>query len=99
MQIDWTFIGTVAIIVIGFIEWLKKLLTALPPQPGRLIVPVWVWPILMLACAAVFSWLFAILPPWIKTGALVFAVIQLGYDNIIKLVQSKLGVAPPATGP
>lgn len=90
MKIDWTFVVIVALVTIGFLQWAKAMVKTLPPKPGETTWPNWVWAIVMPLLCALFSFLFVSLPPWVVYGTCAFAAAQLGYDNIVKLVQKKI---------
>jgi uncharacterized BrkB/YihY/UPF0761 family membrane protein len=90
MNIDWTFVLVVVLVTTGFLQWAKALVRTLPPNPGETTWPNWVWAIVMPLLCALFSFLFVSLPPWAVYGACALAAAQLGYDNIVKLVQKKI---------
>ena len=90
MKLDWLFILAIAIVTIGALQWAKSLLKQLPPEPGKETIPSWVWAIAMPVLAVGLSLLFSASPSWVSWGALAFALAQLGYENIVKLVQRKI---------
>lgn len=93
MKLDWGFVVIVALVTIGFLQWLKALVKALPPKPGETTVPSLVWAIVMPILSALFAYLFTVFDPWVAYAATGFAVSQLGYDNIIQLVKKKIDQA------
>lgn len=93
MKLDWLFILSIAIVTIGALQWVKSLLKQLPPEPGKEVIPSWIWAVAMPLIAVGFALFFSITPVWVVWGFLAFALAQLGYDNIVKLVQKKIDAA------
>lgn len=93
MKLDWLFVIAVAIVTVGAIQWIKSLLKQLPPDAGKEVIPSWVWAVAMPVIAVGMALLFSATPPWVTWGALAFALAQLGYDNIVKLVQKRIDTA------
>ena len=84
---DWGNVISVAVAVVGLIQWFKGLFAKLPS---------WVWAIASaLGCMGVAAVVFY-LPPWVLMGLVALAVAQLGYETIVQFIKSKIPVAPVA---
>jgi len=91
MKLDWVFVLTVTIATVGTLQYVKALLKQLPPNPGTLEAPGWVWAILLPFVGIGLALLFASTPPWVAWGVLaVVAAPQLSYDVIVKIFQKKI---------
>lgn len=82
---EWGNVVSVAVAVVGLIQWLKGLLTK---------APSWVWAVASaVGCMGVAAVVFY-LPPWVLMGLVALAVAQLGYETIVQFIKSKIPVAP-----
>jgi len=82
VTIDWLLSLAVAFEAAGFIQWAKGWAKA---------APTWTWGLLLPPlCVG-----FALAPTFIHVAALGLAFAQLGYENIIKVLSAKAGLAQP----
>jgi hypothetical protein len=82
---DWVNVISIAVAVVGLIQWFKGLFAKLPG---------WVWAVASAAgCMGVAAVVFY-LPPWVLMGLLALSLAQLGYETIVKFILSKIPGAP-----
>ena len=82
---DWGNVVSVAVAVVGLLQWFKGLFKK---------APAWVWAAASaVGCLGVAAAVFY-LPPWVLMGLVALAVAQLGYETIIQFIKSKIPVAP-----
>ena len=84
MSVNWEIIAAATFIVVGLIQWAKGVF---PKAPSK----VWTWAFPP-SCFLIFA-AINFLPAWVMGGLLVWAAGQLGYENIVQVVKSKLGGA------
>jgi divalent metal cation (Fe/Co/Zn/Cd) transporter len=84
MQTDWLLLLAMAVAVVGLVQFLKNLGNYFPN------IPAWVWWLAMPAVALIVSISVFYLPGWVWNALMVLALAQLGYENIVKLVQKKI---------
>jgi hypothetical protein len=78
---DWKIIVSVAVAVVGLLQWIKGLL----PK-----APTWVWAVASaIGCIGAAAATFY-LPGWVLLGMVALAVTQLGYETIVKLLLAKV---------
>ena len=71
----------IAFCVIGIIQYLKGVLCNIPAKVWAMLQP-------LLCVLLAFVWI--ILPNWIFTGILAFALSQIGYETIIQTIKKKI---------
>ena len=71
----------IAFCVIGIIQYLKGVLCNIPTK---------VWAILQPLLCVLLAFVWVILPNWIFTGILAFALSQIGYETIIQTIKKKI---------
>jgi hypothetical protein len=82
---DWVNVISIAVAVVGLIQWFKGLLKK---------APAWVWAVASaVGCLGVAAVVFY-LPPWVLMGLLALSLAQLGYETIVKFILSKIPGAP-----
>mgnify|MGYP003610473210 FL=1 len=72
----------IAFCVIGIIQYLKGVLCNIPTK---------VWAILQPLLCVLLAFVWVILPNWVSTGILAFALSQIGYETIIQTIKKKIG--------
>lgn len=83
---EWGNVVSVAVAVVGLLQWFKGLFSKLPG---------WVWALASaVGCMGVAAAVFY-LPPWVLMGLVALAVAQLGYETIVQFIKSKIPVVPP----
>jgi hypothetical protein len=90
MKLDWVLIVAVAVAAVGVMQWAKALSVLFPPKPGEKTVPDWVWALLLPLVVVGLAFLFSYTSPVIMAAIVALAVCQLGYENIVKLIQKKI---------
>jgi hypothetical protein len=81
---DWGNVVSVAVAVVGLLQWFKGLFKK---------APAWMWAVASaVGCMGVAATVFY-LPPWVLMGLVALAVAQLGYETIVKFILSKIPVA------
>ena len=78
-KIDWSLILLGAVIVVGLLQALKNVSKVKA-------WPAWAWTSLTAGASVLAAVVVYFLPPWINLCFLVFAVAQLGYENVVKLI-------------
>ena len=86
MDLNWVLILSVAVSTIGLVAWMKKLIASIIPTE----LPTIVWVLAMPLSALGLGLLYVYGPQWSQIGIVSLAIVQIGYDNIIKLVQTKI---------
>jgi hypothetical protein len=82
---NWVLIITVVLSVIGTIAWLKKLTEKIGWIP-----PDITWVISMPVVAMAYALVYDLVPIWAQIGVVGMSIVQLAYDNIIRLIQTKI---------
>ena len=77
---DWVLVVSVAVSVVGLLQWLKGIFTAQP----------WVWAVASAVGAVGLAAAFFYLPAFVQIGVVALALSQLAYENIIQLVKKKI---------
>jgi hypothetical protein len=75
-----------AVTVIGLIQWIKGFVPA--------TVPTWIWA----AAAPALAIGYALAPDFVRTGAGILAVSQIGYETIIQAIKQSLAAKAGTTG-
>jgi len=83
MKADWLLIVTMAVTVVGLIQFLKTARNWLP-------IPDWVWWIALPAVTVGVVVAVFYGPGWVIQVGLVLALAQLGYEGIIQFVKRKI---------
>jgi hypothetical protein len=50
-----------------------------------------VWAVLQPILCVLLAFVWVILPNWVSTGILAFALSQIGYETIIQTIKKKIG--------
>lgn len=86
MKIDWVQIVGVAFTVVGLIQFAKGFIKSQK-------FPTWIWGILLpIGCVGIAA-AFLYLPSFVTIALLAMSVSQLGYENIVQLVEKWIGKA------
>jgi len=77
-MVDLVVVAISILLVVGLIQYFKKLWTA---------APKWVWKVALPVLAVVVTLILSVLPPWLLAIALVVAVSQLFYETVVKFIE------------
>jgi len=82
---NWEQIISIAVAVVGIIQWFKGMFAKLP---------TWVWAVASAVGCLGIAAAVMYLPSWVLLGLVALAVSQLGYETIVQFIKSKIPSAP-----